>query len=148
MSILVTRAILLCSLVGCCTAGGAQPATTTGGTTLAQIAASPVAGAPANAPKAGSVSPLGDLSTYRAIALDTLRIVDTGDLGAAKKRIKDLELSWDQAEAKMKPLSPQKWDTVDVAIDRALKELRAWGATQAGSREALRALISTIDSSK
>jgi hypothetical protein len=48
----------------------------------------------------------------------------------------------------MKPLAPQKWETVDVAMDRALKEVRAWGATQAGSSEALQALISTIDSMK
>ena len=81
---------------------------------------------------------------FRAIAIDTLRIVNTGDLGAAKKQIKDLELSWDQAEPKMKPLAPQKWETVDVAR----KEVRAWGATQAGSSVALQALISTIDSMK
>ena len=50
-----------------------------------------------------AVTPLGDLSSY----------------------IKDLELSWDRSEAKMKPLAPEKWTTVDVAIDRALKEVRA-----------------------
>jgi hypothetical protein len=93
-----------------------------------------------------AITPLGDLSSYRAIAVDALKIVGTGDFAAAKKRIKDLELSWDRAEAKMKPLAPEKWTTVDVAIDRALKEVRAWRATQASSSEALQALISTIDS--
>ncbi len=131
-----TQALILCGLIGFGTVG------------VAQVAAPPVAGSPANAQKSGPSTPLGDLSTYRAIAADTLRIVNAGDLAAAKKRIKDLEVSWDQAEPKMKPLAPQKWEAVDVAIDRALKEVRAWSATQVGSREALQALISTIDSMK
>jgi hypothetical protein len=148
MWIRATQALILCGLAGFGAAGVAQPAPSNGGATAATVAAQPMAGAAASAQKPGSGMPLGDLSTFRAAAVDTLRIVNTGDFGAAKKRIKDLELSWDQAEPKMKPLAPQKWDTVDVAIDRALKEVRAWGATQRASSEALQALISTIDSMK
>jgi hypothetical protein len=143
MWIHATQALVLCGLIGFSAVGVAQTAPTNGGSNGALVAA-----AAANAQKPGPGTPLGDLSTFRTTAVDTLRIVDTGDLAAAKKRIKDLELSWDQAEPKMKPLAPQKWETVDVAIDRALKEVRAWSATQAGSREALQALISTIDSMK
>jgi hypothetical protein len=143
MWIHATQALVLCGLIGFSAVGVAQTAPTNGGSNGASVA-----GAAANAQKPGSGNPRGDLSTFRTTAVDTLRIVDTGDLAAAKKRIKDLELSWDQAEPKMKPLAPQKWETVDVAIDRALKEVRAWRATQAGSREALQALISTIDSMK
>ena len=80
--------------------------------------------------------------------MDTLKIVNAGDMSAAKKRIKDLELAWDQAEARLKPMAPKAWDTIDVAIDRALKEVRAWTGTQAKSREALQALIATIDSAR
>jgi hypothetical protein len=143
MWIHATQALVLCGLIGFSAVGVAQTAPSTGGSIGA-----PVAGAAANAQQPSSGTPLGDLSTFRTTAVDTLRIVDTGNLAAAKKRIKDLELSWDQAEPKMKPLAPQKWETIDVAIDRALKEVRAWSATQAGSREALQALISTIDSMK
>lgn len=96
----------------------------------------------------GSKTSLGDLSSFRGIAVDTQKIVGTGDFGAAKKRIKDLELSWDQAEPKLKPLSPEKWQTVDVAIDRALKEVRAWRTTPVASGDALQALIATIDTLK
>ena len=143
-----TQALILFGLIGFGAAGVAQTAPSNGGASPAQVGAQPIAGAAANAERSGSGAPLGDLSTFRAITVDTLRIVNTGDLGAAKKRIKDLELSWDQAEPKIKPLAPQKWETVDVAIDRALKEVRAWSATQAGSRETLQALISAIDSMK
>src|ERR1700726_3735090 len=144
----VMKALILCGLIGFGAAGIAQTGPSNGGTKAAPVAAQPVAGAAANAQKPDSGMPLGDLSTFRATAVDTLRIVNTGDLGAAKKRIKDLELSWDQAEPRMKPLAPQKWETVDVTIDRALKEVRAWSATEAGSREALQALIATIDGLK
>jgi hypothetical protein len=126
----------------------AQPAPDNGSAQAAQVAAQPTSSGTANAQTPRPGMPLGDLSTFRAIAVDTLKIVKTGDLGAAKKRIKDLELSWDQAEPRMKPLAPQKWETVDVAIDRALKEVRAWRATQEKCSEALQALISTIDSIK
>ena len=148
MWIRATQALVLCGLIGFSAVGVAQTAPSNGGKNGAPVASPPITGAVANAQKPGSGTPLGDLSTFRATAVDTLRIVNTGDFGAAKKRIKDLESSWDQAEPKLKPLAPQKWETVDVAIDRALKEVRAWSATQAGSREALQALISTIDSMK
>ena len=114
---------------------------------LAQSTVAPSAGAQKST-RTTPASQLGDLSAFRAIAVDTLKIVNAGDMSAAKKRIKDLELSWDQAEPKLKPMAPKEWDTIDVAIDRALKELRAWTGTQAKSREALRALISTIDAAK
>jgi hypothetical protein len=132
------QALVLCALVGSGAIAAAQPAS---GNSRADATAG-------NLQKPGAPTALGDLTPFRAIAVDTLHIVDTGDLEAAKKRIKELELAWDQAEPKMKPRAPQKWDVVDVAVDRALKELRAWRSTQAGSREALQALIATIDSMK
>src|SRR5260370_12875826 len=66
---------------------------------------------------------LGDLSAYRNIAEDTLRIVKTGDLPAAKARIKDLETTWDEAEAKLRPRNKEKWRVIDKAIDNALARL-------------------------
>lgn len=103
---------------------------------------------PTGASKEVSKTSLGDLSGFRAIAVDTLKIVQTGDFGAAKKRIKDLELSWDEAEPRIKPLAPKAWDTVDLAIDRALKEVRAWRATKESSSQALEALIATMNGVK
>ena len=142
MWIRMAPTLMFFGLVGVVAVGVAQPVA--GGNGGAQL--TPVVAADVRTP--GAVTPLGDLSTYRAIAVDTLRIVNTGDLAAAKKRIKDLEMSWDRAEPKMKPLAPEKWTTVDVAIDRALKEVRAWRATQADAGEALKALISKIDEIK
>lgn len=78
------------------------------------------------ATQAGSAaSPLGDLSTFRTITQDTLDRLTAGDQAAATTRVDDLEVEWDNAEARLKPRDGAAWTDVDDKIDTVLRDLRS-----------------------
>ena len=95
--------------------------------------------------------PLGDLSAFRKIAEDMLRLVRAGDLPGAKSRAGDLETAWDNAQARLRPMNSDKWTLMDNAIDDVLKKVRSTqqnGAESSASLESLIAAISTLDNQK
>jgi uncharacterized membrane-anchored protein len=107
--------------------GGVQPAPATPG---AQPAATP--------------SPLGDLSAFRTITQDTLRLLNAGDQSGATTRVDDLETEWDNAEARLKPKDKAAWTTIDSKIDTVLRELRATSPQPAGEKAALTDLLGAL----
>lgn len=84
---------------------------------------------------------LGDLSPFKKIAEDTLDLVKKNELAQAKTRIKNLETAWDDAEETMKPKSPEKWNSVDKSIDRALAQLRSAEPDPAACTATLKTVI-------
>ena len=90
-------------------------------------------------------APLGDLSAFRQIAVDSLGQVRAGDLFAAKTRIADLEFVWDNAEARLKPMNKVKWSELDDSIDVVLRKLRAVRQDATACKTSLKSLIALID---
>lgn len=94
---------------------------------------------------ATKTTPLGDLSQFKVIVIDTRMLVEQGDLAGAKVRIKELETSWDEAEAGLKPRSPTDWHDIDSGIDRSLSALRANAPDASTCKAALDHLIVLLD---
>ena len=103
------------------------------------------AGARAQSP---AESRLGDLSEFRSIASDVSERVARNDLPGAKTRIKDLETTWDSAEAGIKPRAASDWHVLDKAIDHALDALRAGSPSAADCKAAMDNLLKAFDAMK
>ena len=88
---------------------------------------------------------LGDLSAFRKIADDMLLLVRAGNMPGAKSRAGDLETAWDNAQARLRPMNPEKWTLMDNAIDDVLKKARSAQQNGAESSASVESLITVID---
>lgn len=111
------------------TSGSASQTSTQGGSTASAVHA----------------SPLGDLSSFRKIEEDTLSLVNAGKLSDAKSRIDDLEYTWDNAEARLRPVNKTKWTEIDGTIDKVLRELRSVHQNAAACKTALEASLALLN---
>lgn len=106
------------------------------------VAATVQAGAGAGRP--AHVSPLGDTSVFQGVTRDTLNLLSSGDQAGATTRVDDLEVDWDNAEARLKPRDTAVWTTVDGRIDKVLRELRATSPNPTTEKAALNALLTAL----
>ena len=102
------------------------------------------------APSAGGVgpathlSPLGDLSVFRGTTQNMLDLLDRGDQAGATARADDLEVEWDDAEARLKPRDGAAWTGVDGRIDTVLRDVRAATPNAADEKPALTKLLAAL----
>jgi uncharacterized membrane-anchored protein len=89
-------------------------------------------------------SPLGDLSTFRVITQDTANLLNAGDQSGATSRVDDLEIEWDNAEARLRAKDKAAWTEIDGKIDKVLRALRATSPDTGGEQAALTALLSAL----
>jgi uncharacterized membrane-anchored protein len=113
----------------------------------ALLAEAPAPASGSTAPGPGQVvrtTPLGDLSRFRTIARSTLELLDRGDQAGATTRVADLETTWDDAEARLKPRDERTWTELDGKIDTVLRELRSTHPRPASEKAALAALLTAL----
>ena len=95
-------------------------------------------------PSPAHASPLGDMSRFRVITQDTLNLLNAGNQSAATTRIGDLELEWDDAEARLKPKNKAAWTDVDDKIDTVLRRLRSTNPDPGSEKAALTTLLAAL----
>lgn len=91
---------------------------------------------------------LGDLSEFKTLATRVLSLVEKGDMKGAVMRVKDLEVSWDGAEAGLKPRSAATWHGVDRAMDHTLSTVRSSQPNPKASTQALKELLATFEAAQ
>ena len=113
---------------------------------IASLALAPAAASPNPVTEiavAASPAP-GDLAQFEAMANDTLKRAESGDMAAAARRISDFETAWDAAQSQFYPLNNEEWVAIDTAADRAISSLRAKEPSPAGAKLALKGLIKAM----
>jgi uncharacterized membrane-anchored protein len=88
--------------------------------------------------------PPAEVAKFRTIAQDTLAKVQAGDLTGATTRIKDLETTWDDDEAALRPMDETGWHALDGRIDSVLKALRASTPDPTTEKQTLTALLTAL----
>lgn len=114
-------------------------------TAVGQAAAAPGVGPGPAVRQPHPTTRLGDLGAFATITVDLQAMVAKGDLAGARTRAKDLEVSWDDAEAGLKPRDTGKWHRLDDEIDAVLTSLRAGTPSQTDCAADLKALNATLD---
>jgi hypothetical protein len=95
--------------------------TLTACTTIAIAAQGPTAPVNQSKPAAGAVAADDHMTTYRQLATETLTAVQAHNMSTAKKKARELEVTWDTREKALQRQSPDLWGQIDRAMDAFIK---------------------------
>jgi hypothetical protein len=72
-------------------------------------------------PPASAAAAEDNMTPYRNLAADTLKAFKANDMPAAKKKARELEVTWDKNEKALQKKSPDVWGQIDKAMDAFIK---------------------------
>jgi hypothetical protein len=100
---------------------------------------------------AGSCSaadaPKYDMSKFKTIVQDTVKLVKSGDYAGAQKKIQDVEGQWDDGTKDLKAADRKVWNTIDKQMDVAIEACKAAkdAATGEKAEKALADFLTKLD---
>jgi hypothetical protein len=92
--------------------------------TIATSAQEPKLAGDQSKPAAGAAAADDNMTPYRNLAADTLKAFKAHDLPTAKKKARELEVTWDTREKALQKKSPDLWGQIDKAMDAFIKPLQ------------------------
>jgi hypothetical protein len=107
-------------------------------TTIA-ILALILAGSSFAADSAKGDAPKYDMSAFKTITEDALKLVKSGDYSGAHKKTLELEGKWDEGTKSLKAADRKLWNTIDKQMDAAIEACKA-AKDAAGADKATAAL--------
>lgn len=70
-------------------------------------------------------APKYDMSAFKTITEDALKLVKAGDYAGAQKKTLELEDKWDEGTKALKAADRKLWSTIDKQMDAAIERCKA-----------------------
>ena len=99
----------------------AMVVTLTGCATIAIAAQEPKPAVNQLKSAAGAVAAHDNMARYRQLAAETLTAFQAHDMSTARKKARELEVTWDTREKALQRKSPDLWGQIDRAMDAFIK---------------------------
>jgi hypothetical protein len=93
------------------------------GGTAAIAAQEPAPSANPSKPAARAATADTNMTPYRQLAGETLTAFQAGDMSTARKKARELEVTWDSREKALQKKSPDLWGQIDRAMDAFIKPI-------------------------
>ena len=92
-------------------------------------------------------APKYDMSKFKTIVQETIKLVKSGDYAGAQKKIQDVEGQWDDGTKDLKAADRKVWNTIDKQMDVAIETCKVAknAATGEKAEKALADFLTKLD---